>query len=140
MHEGDTDVLVLVTDISWVASFNSCEQFGEKGDTLTVVIKHVDASSGKIAASIRDRFANPWVHGELQPGSRYTAGIVRFVQHADRCDDGPAYLVEILPGAYAMLCARGIQLYSGNGCDIIVTDSNPKCHAVSLALADTPEQ
>lgn len=48
-HE-DQEILVLIPEISWIASFSSCHQFAEPGDRWTVKIIHGDVGTGKISA------------------------------------------------------------------------------------------
>ena len=107
------DMLVVIPETSWIASFNSCLQFAEAGDQLTVKIKNIDKPTGKIAASVRDLHPDPWTNGKIIVGASFAARVVRFVESADRCNDNPAYLIELFPGAYAMLPARDRELSCG---------------------------
>src|SRR5437868_4090530 len=94
------EVLVLIPETSWVASFNSCDQFAAPGDRLFVKVLHVDVASGKVAASVIAVHPDPWPGGLLAPGTEHQARVVRFVESADRCGGGPGYLLELVPGAY----------------------------------------
>ena len=93
-HE-EQDVLVLIPEISWIASFDSCQQVAEPGDRLTVKVIHVDSDTGKVSASIKQLYPDPWTDGSLAPGTEYQARVVRFVEKADRCKGGPGYLLEL---------------------------------------------
>src|SRR5258708_2533798 len=73
------EVLVLIPETSWIASFCSCHQFAEAGDRFAVKIKHVDLGTGKIAASIRELYPTPWETGQLAPGTEHRARVVRYV-------------------------------------------------------------
>ncbi len=131
--EGET-VLVLIPDTSWVASFNSCQQFAEPSDRLTVKIVNVDQSSGKIAASIRGAFPNPWESNEFRIGCQFMARVVRYVPVADRCGDQPGYLLELIPGSYVMLCAEGRTYTSNERIAVLITETNPARRAVKVSL------
>ena len=126
------DLLVLIPETSWIASYNSCEQFAEPGDKLTVKIKHIDAESGKVAGTIRELHPNPWETGLLDKGRKHTARIVRYVPKADRCDDQPAYLVELVPGAFAILCAAGQHMKAGDQVTVVIQKSNSHNNSVML--------
>jgi hypothetical protein len=131
-HEGQ-EVLVLIPETSSVASFNSCLQFATPGDQLTVKVIHVDATDGKAAGSIKALHPDPWAAGLLAPGTDYQARVVRLVETADRCDDGPAYLLELLPGAYVMLCGSGPPLEVGQSCAVTVVESDSAKRALRVA-------
>src|SRR5262245_30155398 len=103
-RHGEQEVLVLIPETSWVASFCSCEQFAAPGDRFTVKGLHVDTASGKVSASIKAMHLDPWPGGLLAPGTEHQARVVRFVESADRCGGRAGYLLELLPGAYVMLC------------------------------------
>ena len=135
-YDGDTDLLVLIPEISWTASFCSCKQIADVGDSITVRILAVDESSGKIAGSIRQRHPDPWKTDALNAGQSYTANVLRHVETADRCDGGPAYLLEIVPGAYAMLCTSESDLVAGDTCDVTIVESKPDAHAITITRAN----
>ncbi|MFO1043694.1 MAG: hypothetical protein U0941_18075 [Planctomycetaceae bacterium] len=97
------EMLVVIPETSWIASFNSCLQFAEVGDLVTVKILNIDTATGKIAASIRALHPDPWETRKIVVGASYDARVVRLVESADRCDNKAAYLIELFPGAYAML-------------------------------------
>ncbi|MEZ6040049.1 MAG: hypothetical protein R3C20_06060 [Planctomycetaceae bacterium] len=113
-RHGSDDMLVVIPQTSWIASFNSCFQFAEPGDRLTVRIRHVDPATGKIAASVKDVHPDPWETGKIVIGAQYEARVVRFVETADRCDGKPGYLIELLPGSYAMIPAKSHKHLSGD--------------------------
>jgi len=122
-HE-EEELLVRIPEISWVASFCSCEQVAQPGDRLTVKIIHVDAASGKISGSITALHPNPWATGELAPGIEHQARVVRYVAKAERCVGGPAYLIELIPGAYVILCANGHSLEAGERVAVVIQESD----------------
>lgn len=129
------EVLVLIPETSWIASACSCEQFAQPGDTLTVKILHIDAASGKIAATIKGHHVNPWETDQLNVGCRHDALVVRHVEKSDRCNDKPAYLLELLPGAFTMLCDTTKSLVPGERVTVIIKSSNPQKRAVQIAFA-----
>jgi hypothetical protein len=112
-HASD-DMLVVIPETSWIASFNSCLHFAETGDQLTVKIKDIDTPTGKFAASIIDLYPDPWSNGRIVIGRSLDARVVRFVASADRCNGKPVYLIELFPGSYAMLLTRGRELSRSN--------------------------
>src|SRR6516225_9557783 len=61
----EQEVLVLIPETSWVASYCSCHQFAAPGDRLRVKVIHVDAASGKVSASITALHPDPWPCGLL---------------------------------------------------------------------------
>src|SRR5258708_1608405 len=122
-RQGEQDLLVLIPETSWVASFCSCEQFAAPGDRFTVKVLHADAGSGKVSASIKAMHPDPWPGGLLAPGTEHQASVVRFVESADRCG-GPGYLLELLPGTYVMLCGGMPPLEVGQTCAVTVVESD----------------
>ncbi len=129
---GAQEVLVLIPDISWIASFCSCRQFATPGDRLTVQILNVDAERGQVAASVRALHPDPWPSGRLAVGTLHQARVVRYIESADRCRNGPGYLLELLPGAYAVLCGAML-LENGQVCSVTVTASDFSMRAVRVA-------
>jgi predicted RNA-binding protein with RPS1 domain len=129
----EQEVLVLIPETSWVASFCSCEQFAEVGDRLTVKVIHVDARTGKIAASIKALHPDPWASGELAPGTEHCGRVVRYVEKADRCKDGSGYLVEMIPGTYVMLCADGLALHADARVVVVIRESDFSKRAVRVS-------
>jgi|LakMenEpi03Aug12_release.lakeMendotaPanAssembly.Ray.scaffolds.fasta_scaffold41838_4 predicted RNA-binding protein with RPS1 domain len=112
-RNASAEMLVVIPETSWIASFNSCLQFVRPGDQLTVKIKNIDIPTGKISASVKSVHPNPWETKKIIVGGNYDARVVRFVESADRCCNKPAYLIELLPGAYVMLSAGDHQVASG---------------------------
>ena len=129
------DVLVLIPAVSWIASFGSCEQFADPGDELTVKVMRVDTGTGKVAASIREQYPDPWEDGSLRPGTEHQARVVRFVEKADRCNDGPGYLLELMPGAYVMLCDSGSLLEKDQHCLVTVRESDSSKRTVRVGFS-----
>lgn len=133
---GEQEVLVLIPETSWIASYCSCQQFAGPGDRLRVQVLHADAKSGKVSASIRALYPDPWPFGWLAPGTEHRARVVRFIESADRCGDGPGYLLELMPGAYVVLCG-GPRLESGQNCTVTVVASDFSKRAVRVALTES---
>jgi hypothetical protein len=125
--------LVLIPEISWIASFSACDQFAAPGDRFAVKVLHMDRA-GRIAASIRIIHPNPWPAGQLEVGAVFQAQVVRRVPAADRCANQPGYLIELLPGAYAMLCAADLALQPGQRCPVRIVDSDPRRRHVQVEL------
>lgn len=130
----DEELLVLIPETSWIASFCSCDQFAQPGDTLTVTILQVDPESRKIAATIKGCYPNPWDTDQLTVGRRHTARVVRHVKKSDRCHNQSAFLIELLPGALAMLCNGQTSFSPGDQIAIIIRSSDPRKMAVEVAL------
>jgi predicted RNA-binding protein with RPS1 domain len=131
---GEQDVLVLIPETSWIASYNSCRQFAEPGDRLTVKIVHVDAATGKISASIKSLHPDPWGSGVLEPGTIHRARVIRYVDKADRCKGGPGYLLELVPGAYVMLCAGALSFDKNQQLMVTVGEADFSRRAVEVAV------
>src|SRR3954447_7424350 len=119
---GEQQVLVLIPETSWVASYCSCQQFAAPGDRFRVQVLHTDAERGQVSASIKALHPDPWPSGRLAPGTMHQARVVRAIESADRCGDGPGDLLELLPGAYVVLCG-GSPLASGQSCPVQVVAS-----------------
>lgn len=132
-HPND-EMLVLIPETSWIASSCSCDQFAQPGDSLTVKILHIDVESGKTAATIKGRHPNPWETEELNVGQRHLARIVRYVEKSDRCNDRPAYLLELVPGAFTMLCDTQQALTPGDHVSVTIQSSDPQKLAVEVSL------
>jgi ribosomal protein S1 len=135
-RHGEQEVLVLIPEISWVASFCSCEQFVDPGDRLTVKIIHVDMRTGKVSASIKALYPDPWTGGELAPDVEHRARVVRHVEKADRCTDGPGYLIEMIPGTYVMLCANGLSLEAGQRITVVIREADVSKRAVRVSCKE----
>lgn len=134
----DQEVLVLIPETSWIASYCSCQQFAALGDRLRVQVLHVDAERGQASASIKALHPDPWPFGWLAPGAVHPARVVRAIESADRCGDGPGYLLELLPGAYVVLCG-GPPLAVGQVCPVTVVTSDFSQRAVRVALVERPD-
>ena len=133
---GTEEVLVRIPYVSWIASFASCQQIAEPGDVLSVKVTHVHPESGQVSGDMRALYPDPWKNDALQAGEIHEATVRRCVPEADRCDDQPAYLVEVLPGAFGMLCASDHSLLPGQRCNVLLKAVNPERHSVVLALVD----
>lgn len=133
------EIQVLIPDISWIASFNSCTQFASPGDQLQVKIIHVDAAGGRIAGTIKGMYADPWESNQLEVGTIFSSKVIRRVDQANRCNERPGYLVELMPGAYAVLCAKNSSLTPGEHCSVIVNAVNRRQHAVRISLLSTEQ-
>jgi hypothetical protein len=131
----EQQVLVLIPETSWVASYCSCEQFAAAGDRFRVQVLHADLETGKVSASIKALYPDPWASGLLTPGALYQARVVRHIKRADRCGDGAGELLELVPGAYVVLCG-GSPLTLGQLCRVVVVASDFSNRAVRVALAE----
>ncbi len=131
---GEQEVLVLIPEISWIASYNSCEQFASPGDRFRVKVLRVDAESGQVSGSIIALHPNPWQSDQLALGTEYRARVVRPVANADRCGGAPGYLLELLPGAYVMMCG-GPHLECGQVRSVKIIASDAFKRSVQVALA-----
>ncbi len=130
-------MLILIPEISWIASFSSCQQFAEPGDRFSAKITHVDQHTGKIAATLKGQHPNPWESGQLAINTEHQARVVRYVDKADRCNDAPGYLIELLPGAYAMLCADGLSLKQNQLCTVTICESDSLKYSVKVIVTES---
>ena len=135
---GDQELLVLIPEISWVASFCSCQQFAAEGDCFRVQVLHVDAERGKVSASIKAMHPDPWPSGRLAVDTIHQARVVRAIKSADRCGDGPGHLLELLPGAFVVLCGQP-PVVIGQSYPVRVVASDFSRRAVRVALAERPD-
>jgi predicted RNA-binding protein with RPS1 domain len=131
------EILVLIPETSWIASCNSCLQLADPGDHLAVKVVHVDSETGKVSASIRAAHPDPWRNGLLAAGLEHQARVVRYVDKADRCEGNPGYLIELLPGAYAMLRADGLSFRKNQSCVVRVCKSDESKHAVEVIFKES---
>jgi len=131
----EQELLVLIPETSWIASFCSCEQFAQPRETLTVKVLRIDRDSGKVAATIKGRYPNPWESDQLNVGCCHNARVVRYVADSDRCNGQPAYLIEIVPGAYTMLCDTSKSFSPGDHVAVTIQSSDPMKLAVTIAVA-----
>jgi hypothetical protein len=128
-------IFIDILSISWIASFNSATQIAAPGDRLTVLVTNVSDDERENRASLRDRYSNPWPEGLLREGRVHSAKIIRYVEQSDRCANRSAYLLEIVPGGYAMLCENSLQLTAGETHRVIIVESTPSCSAVRIKSA-----
>lgn len=135
---GDQELLVLIPETSWVASYCSCQQFAAEGDCFRVQVLHADAESGKVSASIKSLHPDPWPSGRLAVGTVHQARVVRAIESADRCGGGPGHLLELLPGAFVVLCGES-SVVVGQSCPVRVVASDFSRRAVRVALAERPD-
>src|SRR5581483_276211 len=76
---GTYEILVLIPEISWIPSFNSCEQVATVNDELEVKIVHVDREHNKFVDSIRAIYPenDPWSGAwQLGVGDVFEATVV----------------------------------------------------------------
>jgi hypothetical protein len=133
------EVLVLIPETSWTACYASCDQIAQPGDQFPVkILRPVDGREqyvGSMKAAFPD--SDPWSGGwELRAGQTLQVRVVRRVEHADRCNGGPGYLLELRPAAYAMFCAADLtRLAVGDTCDVVVTAVNATGRFLRVELA-----
>ncbi len=135
-RSGNQEILLLIPETSWIASFCSTRQFTAPGDRLVVKILHVDPLTGKTSATLRGMHPDPWPDGSLTPGREHLARVVRFVSEADRCGGAPGFLLELLPGAFVMLRALGRSLEPGERIRVVVRESDSRRRSVTVTLVD----
>ena len=127
------EILVLIPDISWIASFNSCDQFAEPGDELRVKIIRFNSDKNQWVGTLKGLYSDPWKTDQLTPGTTHLARVIRYVTKTDRCEGKPAYLMELVSGGYAMLCAHALDLKLGDQVPVMIQQSDPLRCAVKLA-------
>ena len=134
---GKQEVLVLIPETSWVASYCSCQQFASPGDWFRVRVLHDSPERDQVSASIRALHPDPWPSGRLAVGTRHQARVVRSIESADRCCGGPGHLLELLPGAFVVL-GSAPPLEVGQVCSVVVVASDFSKRAVHVAIAERP--
>lgn len=128
------EVIVLIPETSWIASFNSCKQFASINDIFIIKIINVDAKKKQIHGSIKQVHENPWEKDLLKEGAIVDVKVLKYVDCSDRCNGNAGYLVELFPGAYAMLCNVENNLVEGNYCNVKITKVNPENKSVAIEL------
>jgi predicted RNA-binding protein with RPS1 domain len=131
----EQEVLVRIPETSWVASYCSCEQFAAVGDRFRVQVLHVNTERNQISASIRVMYPDSWHTGQLAEGTIHEARVMRAIDKSDRCNHGPAYLLELLPGTYVVLGGTSPRLI-GSTCRVKIVEADFKRQAVRVELVD----
>ncbi|HEY1192361.1 MAG TPA: S1 RNA-binding domain-containing protein [Gemmata sp.] len=133
------DLLLLIPETSWVASYASCEQLADVDDEFRVRVLHYAEGRDRYAVSHKAVYpdSNPWGNScELRVGDTLEATVVRPVKRADRCGDGAGWLLELRPGAYVVLCGHGDAAWAkGEQCRVTVTAVAPDQRVVEVRLA-----
>lgn len=134
------EILVLIPDISWIPSVNSCNNFAEVGDTLDVKILNIDRERNRIAGSLRavhpenDPWSGAW---QINVGDVFNAKVVRWVERTHRCGDAGGFLLALRPGAFVMLCDQKANRFSQGGtCTVRITSIDTHRHAISVGLIE----
>jgi ribosomal protein S1 len=132
------EILVLIPEVSWIASFASCQEVISANDELEVNILHVNETPRKISASIRANHpeSNPWdERWPLQVGDEMEAKVLRWVEEAHRCGNSGGYLLALSPAALVMLCGvEAGHLKAGDKCQVVVTAVDALKHQVRVSL------
>ncbi len=131
--EDSRPALLLIPYTSWIASFCSCKQFAEPGDKIKAAVRFIHPKSESIALTHCEVYEDPWANQRFVVGATFDAVAMRRVENADRCDDGPALLVRILPGAYAMLCGENSDISMGQSLSVILTEVDQRNWSVRIA-------
>lgn len=90
-------------------------------------LKNIDIPNRKIAANLKDIHPNPHETNQIIVGGNSAAQLVRLIESADLCDNQSANLIELRPGADAMLSAGDDQVANG------------QVIAVEILAADLPQ-
>ena len=128
------EVLLLIPETSWVASYCSCVQYAQKGDILKVEVIAVDEETKKYSISVRSMYPDPWEDNSFEVGKTYKAKIIRYVTEADRLNDTSGYLVELIPGSFAMLDSEGQTFEENEDCEVIITHKAEEKKALKIKL------
>ena len=67
----ETEMLLLIPESSWVASYNSCFQYAQIGDKLKVKVIHHSKEEDKYSISVRSMYPDPWQNGSFEVGKTY---------------------------------------------------------------------
>lgn len=134
---GDFDVLILITEVSWTASFGSCKQVATAGDRVKAKVIRLVPEERKASASMKACSSSPWhADGPFRRGAEFDATVIRQVEAADRCDEAPGVLVQVLPGCLAMLCGESDDLAVGEMCRVRVEACSVERQALELKWID----
>lgn len=126
----DLEILVLIPETSWIASFSSCKDFAQPGDYIRVKILNISTDASEIAATIKGCYPNPWESSALSVGEVMSGRVVRRIENSNRCENRPGYLVEILPGSYCVLCEDENSLSPSDTVNVRIEKTDPKHSSV----------
>lgn len=135
-YHGD-QILVLIPEVSWTASFASCSEVAEVGDEFDVMILGQAGVADQYGASIRQLYPenDPWSgRWNVQPGDTIEAKVIRSVPAADRCNGHRGYLLQLRPGVYEMVCECDYgQLQVGRDYVFTVTEVKPRGRRIAVS-------
>lgn len=126
------EVLLLIPETSWVASYCSCQQFTSPGDRHTVKVLRVSPTTGEVSVTLMGLHPNPWENGALTPGQEHLARVVRHVANSDRCGGGPGFLLELVPGGFVMTPDAGQAWQPSQQVRVVVQESDAFKRSVSI--------
>jgi ribosomal protein S1 len=136
----DQEILVLIPEVSWIASFASCQEVISIGDELEVEILHVNENPRAISASVRANHpkSNPWdKRWSIRVGDEISANVLRWVEKPHRCHDSGGYLLALRPSALVMLCGvEAGRLKACDECQVVVTAVDALKHQVRVSLVE----
>ena len=127
-------MLLLIPETSWVASYNSAFQFAQKGDQFKVKVIGYSEEKDQYSVSIRSMYPNPWENDSFKVGNIYTSLIRRKVNEADRLDYNTGYLVEVIPGSFVILDPEGESFEENDVCEVMITHKDERKHALKIKL------
>jgi len=135
-YDRDTELLVLLPEISWTNFRCTCKQVADIGDLITVKVIRIATETGQIVGSIRECVANPWANKTFEIGSTHTAKIIRRIETTEASNDNEEFLLELTPGVLVMLYSSGTDLSRGDECTVVISETNPENRTVLVALID----
>lgn len=128
------EMLLLIPETSWVASYNSALQFAQKGDQFKVKVIAYSEEKDQYSISIRSMYPNPWKNDSFKVGDIYRSFIRHKVNEPDRLDCNLGYLVEIIPGSFVMLDPEGENFEENDICEVIITHKDEQKRALKIKL------
>ncbi len=128
------EMLLLIPETSWVASYNSALQFAQKGDQLKVKVIDYSEEKDQYSISIKSIYPNPWKNDSFKVGNIYKSFIRRKVNQADRLNYNSGYLVEIIPGSFVMLDSEGENFEENEVCEVVITQIDERKYALKIEL------
>lgn len=131
-------VLVLIPEVSWVASFSSCEEFCDPGDVICVRVLHVDDNGKDVYASIKRVYSDPWTTGVLSTGRVLLAKFRRRIASASRCGGDAADLLEAVPGGYVVVCGNSKSFKASEEVYVYIKEANPEKWSLLVVQCQNP--
>lgn len=135
-----TEGLVHISEMSYGKRVLNPEDIVSPGDTVSVLVKEVDAEKRRISLSIKDAEGDPWVdiHEKYQTGKSFTGTLEKKEQFG--------YFIMLEPGVTGLMPISRItksdeagqieKLKAGDTLSVLVEEINPRDRKITLRPVD----